>query len=255
MRALAGIFLLCSFYLSSSAQIKIHSHNDYAQQNPFHTAYLNKVDQIEADLFLVGDSLIVAHSKRELKPSNTLYNLYLKPIAVAFTKHKGKVSEDKHYTFSLMIDIKEKWSDVYPVLQKEIEKYGNLFDRSSSKNAIQIVISGSRPDHVSFPSFPKWVYFDGLPNMQYSKKELKRITMISDNFANYTKWRGVGEIPAADKAKLSAAIVQAHKLHKPIRFWGAPDTEACWSQLAALGTDIINTDKITESKNYFGNSK
>jgi hypothetical protein len=255
MKSLVGFFLLLTFSLSSFAQIKIHSHNDYAQQNPFHTAYVNKVDQIEADIFLVGDSLIVAHSKRELKPANTLYNLYLNPIAVAFKKHHNKVSEDKNYTFSLMIDVKEKWNDVYPSLKKEIEKYGSIFDRSKSKNAIQIVISGSRPEHVNFPSFPKWLYFDGLPNINYTKKELKRITMISDNFANYSKWRGVGEIPAPDKAKLTTAIAQAHQLNKPIRFWGAPDTEACWSQLAALGADIINTDKIAESKTYFGNNK
>ena len=255
MRTLAGISLLLLFSLSSFGQIKIHSHNDYAQQIPFLTAYVNKVDQIEADIFLVGDSLVVAHSKRELKSSNTLYNLYLKPISVAFKKHHGRVSEDKSYTFSLMIDVKEKWDEVYPSLKEEIEKYGSMFDRSRNKNAIQIVISGARPAHVTFTSFPKWLYFDGLPNINYTKRELKRITMISDNFANYSKWKGVGEIPSLDKTKLATAIAQAHKLNKPIRFWGAPDTGACWAQLAALGADIINTDKIAESKTYFGNNK
>ncbi len=248
-----GFALGLLFSISSFAQVKIHSHNDYLQKSPFLTAYVNKVDEIEADIFLVGDSILVAHSKKEINTSNTLYYLYLNPIAKAFKKYKNKVSDDNEYTFSLMIDVKESWNAVYPSLRKEIEKYGEIFNRSKQKKAIQIVISGSRPDYSTFHTYPKWLYFDGLPNISYAKKDLKRITMISDNFTSYSKWKGIGEIPEADKDKLRKVIEQAHKLHKPIRFWGAPDTEACWKQLAALGADIINTDKITESKKYFEN--
>lgn len=255
MKKVVGFVLLILIATYSFAQVKIHSHNDYAQKNPFHTAYANKVDQIEADVFLVGDSLVVSHSRKEIKLSNTLNNLYLNPIAEAFKKYKNGVSSDKKYTFSLMIDPKEKWEIIYPSLKKEIEKYGNIFDRSKRKNAIQIVISGSRPEHSTFSTYPKWVFFDGVPNVNYAKEDLKRITMISDNFANYSKWKGVGEMPVSDRNKLQEVITQAHKLNKPMRFWGAPDTEACWKLLAELGADIINTDKIIESKTYFEKSK
>ncbi|RYG17267.1 MAG: glycerophosphodiester phosphodiesterase [Chitinophagaceae bacterium] len=245
------VFLL--FGLTCFAQIKIHSHNDYLQQKPFYIAYANKVDEMEADIFLVGDSILVAHSKRELNSSKTLYNLYLKPISEAFKKYKNKVSEDKKYTFSLMIDVKENWNAVYPSLKKEIEKFDLVFHRGRKKRAIQIVISGARPPHSTFNSYPEWLFFDGLPNITYAKKDLARIAMISDNFSTYSKWKGVGEIPEDDKAKLKKLIDEAHRLNKPIRFWGAPDTQACWQQLAALGADIINTDKIVESKKYFQN--
>ena len=236
---------------SAFAQVKIHSHNDYLQKQPFFLAYANKVDEMEADIFLVGDSILVAHSKKEVKSSNTLYNLYLKPIAEAFKEHKNKVSDDKKYTFSLMIDVKENWDAVYPNLKREIEKYGEIFNRNGQKTAIQIVISGSRPEQSAFNTYPKWLFFDGLPNISYAKKDLERVTMISDNFSTYSKWKGSGEIPEEDKVKLKNLIAQAHKLNKPIRFWGAPDTEACWKQLVELGADIINTDKIAESKLYF----
>ena len=253
MKRQFGLALGLMISISSFAQVKIHSHNDYVQQKPFFIAYVNKVDEMEADIFLSGDSLVVAHSKKEIIMSNTLYNLYLHPIAKAFKKYGNRVSEDKKYTFSLMIDVKENWNSVYPSLKNEIEKYGHVFNRNAKKTAIQIVISGSRPDHSTFSTYPKWLFFDGLPNVSYAKKDLKRISMISDNFANYSKWRGVGEMPAADIDKLRKVIIRAHDLHKPIRFWGAPDTEACWKQLASLGVDIINTDKIEESKTYFKN--
>ncbi len=253
MKRSLGVALGLMISVSSFAQVKIHSHNDYVQKKPFFMAYVNKVDEIEVDIFLVGDSLVVAHSKKEIIPSNTLYKLYLHPIVDAFKKHNNKVSDDRKYTFSLMIDIKENWNTIYPSLKNEIEKYGDVFNRNAKKTAIQIVISGSRPEHSTFSTYPKWLFFDGLPNVNYAKKDLNRISMISDNFANYSKWRGVGEISEADKDKLQKVIASAHKLHKPIRFWGAPDTETCWKLLKALGGDIINTDKIEESKTYFKN--
>ncbi len=253
MKVVVGLALGLIISVGCFAQVKIHSHNDYLQTKPFFTAYAHKVDEMEADIFLIGDSILVAHSKKEINSSSTLYSLYLKPIAEAFKAHKKKVSSDKQYTFSLMIDVKENWNLVYPSLKREIEKYGDLFNRKALKTGVQIVVSGSRPDHATFNTYPKWLFFDGLPNITYAKKDLKRITMISDNFGTYSKWKGVGEIPEADKDKLRKVITSAHQLHKPIRFWGAPDTEACWKQLVALGADIINTDKIAESTKYFQN--
>lgn len=237
------------------AQVKIHSHNDYAQQNPFYTAYQDKVFEIEADVFLVGDSLIIAHSRKEINTNNTLGKIYLEPIAQLFKQNKKRVSTDKKYTFSLMIDIKDDWEKVYPILKKEIEKYGSVFNRSKNKLNIQIVISGNRPDHSSFSTYPDYLFFDGLPDINYSEANFKRVTMISDKFGNYTKWNGVGKIPSAEKKKLLEAVKEANKKLRYFRFWAAPDNKNSWQQLSELGLVIINTDKIEECKTYFENKK
>ncbi|RZK39545.1 MAG: glycerophosphodiester phosphodiesterase [Pedobacter sp.] len=239
--------------LSTFAQVKIHSHNDYLQGKPFYTALENRVYEMEADIFVRNDSIFVAHSEREIHPSRTLSNMYLNPIAREFELHKNRVSSDKKYNFSLMIDVKEKWEDVYPVLKAEIEKYGGIFDRNKSKLAVQIVISGSRPAPNTFQDYPKWLFFDGLPNVAYTKKELERIAIISDRFASHSKWRGQGTIPQADIPKIQKVIDIAISYNKPVRFWGAPDTKTCWKQLATLGADVINTDKIKETKDFFEN--
>jgi len=252
MKKIVGIALI--FYCTvAAAQIKVHSHNDYLQTIPLLNAYKEGADQIEADVYLLGDSLVVAHGKKQINPANSLNKLYLKPISAFFAQWDKRVSADRNYTFSLMIDVKQDWPNVYQALQKEIEKYGTVFDRSQSLRAIQIVISGVRPPANTFHTYPDWLYFDGLPNVDYTRSDLKKVAFISDDFKKYSTWNGIGELPLADKEKLQTVIKQAKKIKKPIRFWAAPDTEECWKQLYQLGVNIINTDKVGECKRYLSN--
>lgn len=227
--------------LFANAQVKIHSHNDYTHEKPFYDAVKNKAFSIEADVFVVGDSLIVAHSKEEIKTGNTLDKMYLKPI-LALSK------TNDFYNFQLMIDFKESWDLTYPVLLKTLKPYEKLFSKGGK---INIVISGNRPPHNTFHLYPEMIKFDGLPGINYSPEDLKKITMISTNFADYSKWKGVGEISEIEKAKLTELIKNAHQIGKPFRFWGAPDNTACWKLLHELGAAIINTDKVTQATNYF----
>ena len=248
MKKLISFALFILIATSGFAQTKVHAHNDYLQKEPLFLAYEARADEIEVDIFLVDDSLVVAHSKKEIDRRNTLNKLYLDPINSLFKKNNGKVSADKKYTFSLMIDVKENWNAVYPVLRREIEKYGDVFNRSKNKYAIQIVISGNRPADSTFHSYPTWLFFDGLPNISYAKKDLGRVSMISDNFATYSKWRGSGYISSDDQQKLENIIKQAKKLKKLVRLWGAPDTEDSWINQIDLGVGIINTDKVQRVK-------
>lgn len=252
MKKIISLAALVLLTIACFAQVKIHSHNDYAHAKPLLQAYAYQAYQIEVDVFLIGDSLIVAHSKKDKNLSRTINTIYLDPIA-NWTKDDAKRGVKTNDDFRLMIDLKDSWDVVYPVLRKEIEKYGDLFDKTKNKNAVQIVISGNRPADTLYHTFPTWIYFDGLPNISYAKADLRRLTMISANFATYSKWNGEGEITAEDKAKLKTIIDKAHKLKKPIRFWGAPDNQNSWKQLVNLGVDIINTDKIVECRTYFKN--
>ena len=57
-----------------------HSHNDYAQEKLFHLAYNEGFGSIEADIHLVNSTLLVGHDTKDLKATNTLESLYLKPL-------------------------------------------------------------------------------------------------------------------------------------------------------------------------------
>ncbi len=237
--------LFIFFFLVSAAsfaQVKIHSHNDYAHNKPLIDAIRNRVFSIEADVFVVGDSLFVAHSRNEIKPGNTLKKMYLEPIE-AFSKSKH------FYSFQLMIDVKEQWDLTYPILLKLLKPYQETF--LSGKQKVTIAISGERPADSTFHNYPTFIRFDGLPNIHYAPADLKKVTMISDNFATYSSWNGRGKISNIDRRKLKLLIDNAHEIGRPFRFWGTPDTEACWKALYEIGADIINTDKVAEATMFF----
>ncbi|MCX2575267.1 PI-PLC domain-containing protein [Pedobacter sandarakinus] len=241
MKKYLALFVLVCFGFAVHAQIKIHSHNDYSHKEPFYDAIAHHAFSIEADVFLQGDSLMVAHSRNEIKAGRTLERLYLKPLST-FSKTKS------YYKFSLLIDIKDGWDESKEVLLNTLLKYKKYV--GSNGQTVDIVITGHRPDSNFY-----WdnLYFDGLPHVNYNAKDLKKISMISDNFAKYSKWKGEGEISDADKTKLKTLVDDAHALGKPFRFWGAPDNAACWLLLKQLGVDIINTDLVGAATEYFKN--
>ncbi|PWS28651.1 glycerophosphodiester phosphodiesterase [Pedobacter yonginense] len=223
------------------AQVKIHSHNDYTHQNPFFEAVENKAFSIEADIFLVGNSLVVSHSRKEINAAHTLDKMYLEPI-------KQFAKTNQFYAFQLMIDVKDSFNLTYPVLLKTLKKYQSSFARNGLK--VSVVISGNRPKDADFHNYTA-IMFDGLPNHNYAPEDLEKVVMISDNFATYSRWKGIGEISETDRAKLKELIDNAHKIGKPFRFWNAPDHAAGWKLLNSLGADIINTDQVSQATNYF----
>src|SRR5258706_12938425 len=81
----------------------IHAHNDYQKREPLVNALRNKAFSIEADVYLVNDSLRVAHDKNELAKAPTLNVLYLRPIVDRFRLHHGHISDDGNYAPVLMI--------------------------------------------------------------------------------------------------------------------------------------------------------
>jgi hypothetical protein len=229
------------------AQPKIHAHNDYAQPRPFWNAYEQRVDYIEADVYLRDDKLLVAHAPNEINSAKTLDSLYLAPISALFLKHTGRPSPDRRYTFSLMIDAKDDAAKVLPALISAIEKNIIAFNRPANPLAVQVIVSGNRPRVENYLDFPLFISFDGRPNEVYDEETIKRVAVISDSFRSYSRWDGTGELPEADRDKLKRIIKRAHNYNKPIRFWAIPDTENAWKQLRKLGVDIINTDNVNEA--------
>ncbi len=224
---------------------KIHAHNDYSQLRPFLNAYEQRADFIEADVWLQNGKLVVAHDEPQT-PAPSLDSLYIKPIVALFKQHDGKVSDDRDYTFSLVIDVKDNPAEVLPKLLTTLQENLVCFNRSANPKAVQVVISGNRPKIEQFFDFPVLLQFDGRPSEVYDQETLQRIAFISDNFQSYSRWDGNGDLPDADREKLKRVIKRAHNDNKLIRFWGTPDMPNTWKQLKKIKVDIINTDKVAE---------
>lgn len=217
-----------------------HSHNDYQQGSPLLSAYTLQFGSVEADVMLSGDELLVAHTEHDFDQHKTLEDLYLKPIQGFIQANKGHVYADESRKLILMLDIK---SDAIPTVNKVIDllqKYPELIHTPSFK----VLVSGNKPDPNTYISYPSFLVFDGLLSSRYSKDAIGRIAMLSDNFINYSKWKGNGPIPEKDAARLKTMIDKAHSLGKEVRLWNVPDFDDAWTEVIKLGVDYIDSDSI-----------
>jgi hypothetical protein len=243
MKSLAVLVLL-SFATVLQAQPLLHSHNDYRRTEPLYNALRNKVFSIEVDVFLVNDTLKVSHNKNELATAKTLDSFYLQPIIALYKKHNGTIGEDKDYAPVLMVDIKENGEPCIAALIKLLAPHPSVFDRTVNAKAIQVVISGERGPFFKWVSYPSYILFDGRPNEPYDAAKLERIAFVSDSWLPYAL------PPVDDYERMKQAIDKIHGWGKKIRFWGSPDKPESWKLQKELGIDIINTDKVTECREY-----
>ena len=233
-------------YISSNA----HSHNDYEQEQPFWKAYRAGFGSIEADIFLVGDELFVAHTSSELATKKRkLDSLYLAPLLENIRKNKGSVYPDQSKKLQVLVDIK---TAALPTIRKLVETI-NRYPELTRTATLQFTISGNRPSPDSFSSYPPCLMFDGQMDVTYSKEALSRVSLMSASLKKYTSWNGHGTLPVKDSMAISSLIEMSHKLGKPVRFWEAPDHVNAWKALMRLHVDYINTDKIPELAEFLNN--
>lgn len=252
-------FAVLAFMLglqSTSAQVKLnansgHSHNDYKQEIPLLTAYYAEMGSIEADVFLKDGELYVAHEAAEIKPGFTLKRIYLDPLARFFKAKGNHPYTNAALKLQLVVDVKEDYQHVLPVLLKELGRYAEVFDAKKNANAIKVVISGDMPAPADFKNYDEKLSFDGRPASPYTDAELSRVAMISDDLKNHTVWNGKGNPTKTDEARMRAIITQAHQKGKPFRFWASQDSPNTWIVLERLGVDWINTDKPTKLRDFY----
>ncbi|MBG6235353.1 alkaline phosphatase [Pedobacter sp. CAN_A7] len=247
---------LCLLFSKVEAQTGVsfhngHSHNDYHQPIPLLSSYQARMGSIEADVFLKNGQLYVAHDSTEISQDATLRKLYLQPLAEFYVKNGNTPYPDPAQKLQLVIDVKEDYQHVLPVLIKELQSFNTVFDQTKNAKAITIAISGDMPLPAAFQNYPEYIFFDGRPNIEYTPAQLKRVVMISDDIKNHTAWNGKGTPTNADKQKLKSIVEKAHQQQKPFRFWGTADGPNTWLELKRLGVDWINTDQPKRLHDFY----
>ncbi len=237
MNKLASLFLF--FSTLSIAQnynlYKVHAHNDYLQNVPFWKAFSAGVNSIEVDVFLIEDTLYVAHTKEEIETSRTFESLYLEPLQQALT-----LGFESSKQLQVLIDIKSEAYTTLDAIIKVLKKHPLLV----KSKQLSFVISGSRPKITDYKNYPEYIMFDHQSVTDITDKSLlKKIGLISLSFKSFSGWNGKGRLTDTDYNNVITPIKKAHTLGKPFRFWATPDTKTAWKALAALDVDFINTDK------------
>jgi alkaline phosphatase len=213
-------------------------------------AYNAHFGSIEADIWAVDGELFVAHNRAEINKERTLDALYLLPVVELFRQHDGKPWHDSPSTFQLLIDLKTAVEPTLSLLVEKLKNHPAVFDPKVNRNAVRVVISGNRPDPEGFGEYPRYIFFDGKLNQKYTKKELKRVPLFSENLKVFTTWNGAGDIPAKEEQRLMQVIDSVHSLNRKIRFWNAPDSAPAWNALMKLNVDYLNTDHISELEDF-----
>ncbi|WP_128377115.1 phosphatidylinositol-specific phospholipase C/glycerophosphodiester phosphodiesterase family protein [Streptomyces cavernae] len=233
---------------------RAHAHNDYEHPRPLFDALDHRFGSVEADIFLVGGQLLVAHDPVDLDPRRTLESLYLKPLAARVKANHGWVYRGQRRPLQLLIDIKTEGASTYLELDRQLLRYRNLFTTYEHgrmyPGAVTAVISGDRAARVPMEAQTvRRAFYDGRLADLGSAAPASFIPLISDNWTLNFTWQGVGAFPAAERAKLHDIVRRAHDRWQRVRFWATPDLagaarDAVWGELLAAGVDHLNTDDL-----------
>lgn len=222
-----------------------HSHNDYEHALPFYDAYARHFGSIEADVWAVNDTLYVAHTRDEIVPGRTFYNLYLGPLIQVIKMNHGLAYKSGEQ-LQLLIDLKSSYTKVLPLLQKVLRPYRRYFDITHNAHAVRIVISGNMPPPDSLAFFDPMFTFDGRLGNHYPPEDLQRIKLVSANVQKLVSWKLHEGLSLAEQHILQQVIDSVHQEHKLIRFWGTPNTNHAYRMLMRLGVDYINVDSLAK---------
>ncbi|MBR4856377.1 MAG: alkaline phosphatase, partial [Bacteroidaceae bacterium] len=158
-------------------------------------------------------------------------------------ERNGGKAYPKGKPLQLLVDLKTDASTLDALISLIREGgYTACFNVKDDPNAVQIVITGDKVKKEHFCNYPDFIFFDGLPHIDYTPEQRKRVPMVSAHYGKFTKWKGKGQMDKADQKRIKEAVRKAHKAGSKFRLWAFPDNENAWEMTRKLGMDFINTD-------------
>lgn len=233
---------------------RAHAHNDYLHPRPLHDALAHGFTSVEADVFLVGGDLLVAHEPAHLDPARTLRSLYLDPLLARVREGHGSVHPGHAGTLQLLVDIKADGVAAYRELDRQLHDYRRMLssctDGRVRTGAVTPVVSGDRTARLPMETQRRrYAFYDGRLDDLAAPVPASFAPLVSADWRQSFGWRGAGEFPAAEREKLRRLVSTAHARRQRIRFWATPDTpgpdrDALWTALSDAGVDHLNTDDL-----------
>jgi hypothetical protein len=219
-----------------------HAHNDYNHTRPLLDALQAGFRSVEADVYLSGGKLCVAHDVKDIQAERTLSALYLQPL----WERRRQLPEG----FQLLVDIKTNGEEVYAALRREMRPFEPMFTRFKKgkieQKKVTVVLSGDRPRRVLEAENDRFAALDGRPEDLGKNVSPALMPLVSTSWFGTIKWFGGGEIPEAERQKIVDLVTRTHAEGKTFRFWAAPDTPAGWEVQQKAGVDWINTDNLAD---------
>jgi hypothetical protein len=251
---LCVLFLLCATYTThaQAALGNAFSHNDYWHKHPLYDALNNGYAYIETDIYLRGNSLVVAHILPCLRKKRTLENLYLGPLLNGKYKNGDSLPD---YPITLLIDIKSDAERTYRALDSVLEKYKSIITSYDSgtitRRKVTIVLSGNKPYAILKSQTCRRAFIDeDLRKTGRDSLQGNIYLTASCRYSHLLTWNGRGTMPVMQKKQLCRFIHLAHLNEQKVRLWASPENTKVWKALLECGVDLINTNKLVKLKDF-----
>lgn len=277
----------CDSPTLKGGQPRIHSHNDYQNDDPLDTALESGASSVEADIYYDDGELNARHCSGICRAvpgqgnQGTMDDLYFDKLKKRLRTHGGRIQPGQDDPFVLNVELKDddqgekkrafrKVVSRVRELQAEARKYGG------DPDDIQVVFSGMPPNRVE-----EFAGKAGTPgdtvhsDQQYAGDGCAKAlngTPAHDSAWVSLSWRdcvsGDDLITPKEQAYLNQVVKNAHRHGREVRFWGAPattgqardgrpiepseSTRAAWDAQAKAGVDHINTDNPDVLRKYLG---
>ena len=229
-----------------------HAHNDYLHPRPLFDALDNGFCSVEADIFLVNDSLLVAHFFFSLRAERTLESLYLEPLRKRAQEFDGKIFPDAE-RFYLWIDFKTEAGSTYAALRKVLEQYADILTRYEDgvkiPGTVTVILTGTAGLDLIREERVRYAAVDGRLSALDSDVSVDLIPVVSLNWRQEFP-RFTGTLTPDQQEKLADQVRRAHERGRKLRYWNAPDNEEFWQILYDAGVDLINTDRLKALRDF-----
>lgn len=254
----------------------LHSHNDYWRDVPFYSGLSHGAISIEADVWLINNTLFIGHEFSALTPERTLQSLYIDPILDTLRRQNpltefspdptfhGVFDADSDQTIYLFIDLKTPGPETWPAVLSAIEPLREKLYLSSSdgetftERPVTVIGTGNTPLSVVEYKIPRHAFYDAplrLLDTTFSNITSQVSPIASTNFA-----RVFGDVREGLNESqievLKAQVKQAHDKGIKTRYWNLPafpvgTRNKVWKQLWEGGVDLLNVDDLRGAAGFW----
>lgn len=254
----------------------VHSHNDYWRDVPLLTSLSYGCASTEADVWLVGDQLLVGHDVASLRSTRTFTSLYIEPLVEIldqknpsnqytsyardqfdYTETNGVYDTDAAISLNLLIDVKTPglltWPHVVKALQPLRDRgYLSFVNESDTTlNARPVTIIGTGDTPLSYLlARPNRDYFFDAPLTALNSTFVPTLSpLASTSLKASIGWNGVFEATETQLQNMTSLVQDAHSRGLTTRFWDNPTwplfaRNRVWRTFINIGVDYINADDL-----------
>lgn len=228
-----------------------YAHNDYANPRPLAGALALGYRGAEADVFLVGGALRVAHGRRQAMGAPTFEALYLAPLR-ALAARCGRLVADGS-PFLLTVELKESSRPAYDSLAALLGRYATLLTPGDARDgtraplAVAVVLVGWHLGRaVVAAASPRLAGVQArlvAPDRPVPADPAGLVRLVS---LDYGKTMGRPWVTARGRRRWLAALRAARRADpgRLVRVYNLPPDARLYRELRAAGADLVGTKSL-----------